>query len=175
MIHTMALPGNPRGSTFRCGYSSSEGGRRSRDQRGRSPSNFHRATTLIRDAGPPKADQKAGVRGSHYSRLDRLQTAGDAAYVALRASRNSSTRSLPMTKTPRGPSLSQSQSLSVFDGSEPSQDKRSGASAFSLRNRPSDRVSPISSCDCDCDCDCQCYLICLSMGRRRGAAWRCSG
>ena len=40
-----------------------EGGRRSRDLRGRSPSNHLRATTLIRDAGPPEADQKAGARG----------------------------------------------------------------------------------------------------------------
>ena len=63
MIHTMALPGNPRGRAFRCVFPGSGAGRRSRDQRGRSPSSNHRATTMIRDAGPPQADQKAGAPG----------------------------------------------------------------------------------------------------------------
>jgi len=61
----MALPGNPRGKTFRCGCSGSEADRR-------------RAIGVVAvlqssaarprrwcDAGPPKADQKVGPPGSH--------------------------------------------------------------------------------------------------------------
>jgi len=64
MIHTMALPGNPRGRAFRCGCSGSEAGRR-------------RAIGVVAalqfsagrpcrwcDAGTPKADQKAGADGT---------------------------------------------------------------------------------------------------------------
>ncbi len=58
---TMALPGNPRGRTIRCTSSGYEGGRRRAISVVAVLSICLRATMLIRDAGSPKADQKAGA------------------------------------------------------------------------------------------------------------------
>jgi hypothetical protein len=60
---TMALPGNPRGRTIRCTSSGYEGGRRRAISVVAVLSICLRATMLIRDAGPPKADQKTGAHG----------------------------------------------------------------------------------------------------------------
>ena len=67
-IHTMALPGNPRGKEFQCTSSGSEGGRR-RDigavaVLSATPARPRRWC----DAGPPQADQKAGAPGSRVAR-----------------------------------------------------------------------------------------------------------
>jgi len=64
-IHTMALPGNPRGRTIRCICTSSEGGRRRAIGVVAVPQSALARPRRWRDAGMPKAAQKAGASGSH--------------------------------------------------------------------------------------------------------------
>jgi len=67
-IHTMALPGNPRGRTIRCICASSEVGRRRAIGGVAVLQLFTERPRRWCDVGPPEADQKAGVPGSRTAR-----------------------------------------------------------------------------------------------------------
>ena len=139
--------GHSTGRAFRYGSSGSEGGRRSREQRGHRPSRYLRTTTLLVrrwDAGTPSASQKAGVEGMPWPWTLEKPTRC-AKHIKCSACRPAPFETIPAGQTPtRGPVV-----RGASDGFAPFAPLRSirragdqGATALHAASLPHSKPSP---------------------------------